>query len=275
MGIFPSRRGGKHAPLPAVCSRPFLRAGAGSAVSAGAAIGVMDVAARVGCNAAPLALILLYRAWVLADDTGPALALADGLAARGFRVTSIYVTSLKDIDVVASLRAFLRTQRPDIILNLTSFSARLDDGRSVLDDANVPVIQVALSGGRRDEWAASPRGLGPSDLAMNVVLPEFDGRIFAGAVSFKDEAPRSDALQFTRLVHRTEAAEPELCGRPGAGLDDPAAHAAWAAADCLRAVGLSRERRQGGLCGWARHPGQYYRDRPPPGAGGLRGCIAW
>ncbi|MGG2478459.1 cobaltochelatase subunit CobN, partial [Rhizobium sp. BR5] len=29
------------------------------------------------------------------------------------------------------------------------------------------------------------RGLNPSDLAMHVVLPELDGRILAGAISFK------------------------------------------------------------------------------------------
>ena len=37
---------------------------------------------------------------------------------------------------------------------------------------------------------------------MNVVLPEFDGRIIAGAISFKGETPRNAALEFTRLVHQ-------------------------------------------------------------------------
>ena len=171
-------------------------------------MGVLEAASYAGGSDGPAALILLYRAWVLADDIVPVLGLAKALAVRGFQVTSIYVTSLKDVNVVAPLQGFIRARGPDVIVNLTSFSARQDDGRSVLDEANVPVIQVALSGAQRDEWALSPRGLGPSDLAMNVVLPEFDGRIIAGAMSFKEAAPRSDALQFTRLVHRTE--EPNL-----------------------------------------------------------------
>jgi cobaltochelatase CobN len=168
-------------------------------------LGILASASHAGERDAPLALILLYRAWVLAEDIDPVRALAADLAARGFRVTSVYVTSLKDIAVIPALREFLRARRPDVILNLTSFSARLDDGGSVLDAANAPVLQIALSLMRRAEWAASARGMGPSDLAMNVVLPEFDGRIIAGAMSFKDAAPRSNALQFTRLVHQTEA----------------------------------------------------------------------
>ena len=41
---------------------------------------------------------------------------------------------------------------------------------------------------------------------MNVVLPELDGRIIAGAISFKGETRRYAALEFTRLVHQPDAA---------------------------------------------------------------------
>jgi cobaltochelatase CobN len=153
-------------------------------------------------GAGPLALIVFYRVWMLAADTEPVVALARALGSRGFRVAAVYVTSLKDAAAAGPLRAHLEAERPDIILNLTAFSARLDGGGSVLDQADVPVFQLALSGGSHQQWMASRRGLGPADLAMNVVLPEFDGRIIAGAISFKGEAHRNDALEFTRLVHQ-------------------------------------------------------------------------
>ena len=38
----------------------------------------------------------------------------------------------------------------------------------------------------RASWEASTRGLTPRDLAMHVVLPEVDGRIFANAIAFKE-----------------------------------------------------------------------------------------
>ena len=76
----------------------------------------------------------------------------------------------------------------------------------MLDQANAPVLQLPLSGGSHQQWMDSTRGLGPADLAMNVVLPELDGRIIAGAISFKGETPRYDALEFTRLVHQPDPA---------------------------------------------------------------------
>jgi cobaltochelatase CobN len=155
----------------------------------------------------PTALIVFYRAWMLAADTAPVAALADALAARGFHVTAVYVTSLKDPAAIVPLRDLIAAEKPDSILNLTAFSAGLDGGGSVLDLADAPVFQLVLSGGGRAQWADSQRGLGPADLAMNVVLPEFDGRVMAGAISFKGETARSDALEFSRLVH-----EPDMAG---------------------------------------------------------------
>jgi cobaltochelatase CobN len=166
------------------------------------AFGYFAPATRRGAADAPLALIVFYRTLMLAADTDPIVALAQELGLRGFRVAAVYVTSLKDEAAVAPLRAHLDAERPDVILNLTAFSARVDAGDAVLDLANAPVFQLALSGGSHRQWVASQRGLGPADLAMNVVLPEFDGRIIAGAISFKSETQRNAALQFTRLVHQ-------------------------------------------------------------------------
>ena len=153
---------------------------------------------------APRVVILLYRSVFLAADTAPVDALADALASRGFVVESMFVTSLKDraaVDVVANA---VQDFRPDIILNTTAFSARLDDGASVLDCADAPVFQVALATSTEEAWAASRRGLSAADLAMNVVLPEIDGRIVTRAISFKEARPRSEALEFSCLRHKPE-----------------------------------------------------------------------
>jgi cobaltochelatase CobN len=170
----------------------------------GDAWGIFAPGTRSAAADAPSALIVLYRSWVLAGDTEPVTAMADALAARGFRTTAVYVTSLKDAAAAGPLRAQLLADRPDVILNLTGFSARSDAAGSVLDEADAPVLQCALSGGTQQQWAASQRGLGPADLAMNVVLPELDGRIIAGAISFKGEVGRHEALEFTRLAHQPE-----------------------------------------------------------------------
>jgi cobaltochelatase CobN len=73
-----------------------------------------------------------------------------------------------------------------LIINATAFSARGDSGAgSPLDVVDAPVLQVALAGSTREMWTQSDRGLSPPDLAIHVVLPELDGRIFAGVASFK------------------------------------------------------------------------------------------
>ena len=57
----------------------------------------------------------------------------------------------------------------------------------LLEALDVPIIQGIVSTGTRQEWEESSLGLGPIDTAMNVALPEFDGRIIAVPVSFKEE----------------------------------------------------------------------------------------
>ena len=85
---------------------------------------------------------------------------------------------------------------------------------------------------RRAAWQESPRGLGPADLAMHVVLPELDGRILAGAIAFKDALPSDDALAFAALRQPARAGPRRDRGRPHCG-------AGAAAADAARASGAS------------------------------------
>jgi len=169
-----------------------------------AAAGRCEIACRSSLSGAPRALVLLYRSVFLAADRRAIDALAEALAARGFAVESMFVTSLKDPAAAEIVANVVGEYRPDIILNTTAFSARLDDGTSVLDSADAPVLQVALATASREAWCASRRGLSAADLAMNVVLPEIDGRIITRAISFKQASERSEALEFSCLRHEPE-----------------------------------------------------------------------
>ena len=158
-----------------------------------------EVEAKVGD--APRALILFYRSAYLSNDMAPLEALEKALAARGMATTSVYVASLKDPNVQKPLSDLLKRRRFDVVLNATAFSARVDDGGAALDAADAPVLQVVLAGSTLAEWRGATRGLGAADLAMNVVLPEIDGRIMTRAISFKEETRRSERLEFTRIAH--------------------------------------------------------------------------
>src|ERR1700730_5642693 len=147
------------------------------------------------------ALIVFYRSFMVAGDTAPVGALADALAARGLDVTAIFVTSLKDPDAVAWVRAELAREKPDVIVNTTGFSARLDTEGGVLDGACAPVLQAIFAGATEAQWQANARGLGAADLAMNVVLPEMDGRLITRAIACKAEARHRADLEFTPRIH--------------------------------------------------------------------------
>ena len=174
----------------------------------------------------PLAAIVFYRSHLLSEDTAPIKALTDALHARGLAAGAIYVGSLKSAETGSFVARTLAAWAPAVVLNATGFSARLPlllagEGRgeggvarlepeashsvdghpnpalsrqqervpeaSPLDSPNVPVLQLILAGTSRAAWSASTRGLTPADLAMQVVLPELDGRLLTTAISFKTD----------------------------------------------------------------------------------------
>lgn len=149
----------------------------------------------------PVALILFYRANLMAADTAPILALMRALERQGMMPLAVAVTSLKDPAACEALRPFIARSQPAIILNTTAFSALREDDTTILDAADVPVFQVVLAGTSREAWNNASRGLSPSDLAMNVVLPELDGRILTRAISFKSETQHHAGLEFAGLCH--------------------------------------------------------------------------
>jgi cobaltochelatase CobN len=153
----------------------------------------------------PVAAILFYRSMLLAADTAAIDALCEALAAGGVAPAPLVITSLKDAAAAEFLRAALARLRPAVILTTTAFAAGGDPGAPTpLDDAGVPVLQVVIATTKRAAWRESARGLGVSDLAMHVVLPELDGRVLAGAIAFKDALPLHDGLAFTALANRPE-----------------------------------------------------------------------
>ena len=144
--------------------------------------------------------ILLYRAHVLSANTAPIDALCHTLAQQGIATTCLYTYSLKDPELPAQLLEHFRDRSPiDVLINTTSFSlAKLDgDGANVAawQALDVPVIQAITSGISEDQWRDSPQGLSPRDIAMNVALPEVDGRLIGRAISFKSVQQRDDRLQ--------------------------------------------------------------------------------
>ncbi len=149
--------------------------------------------------------ISFYRSYLTAADTAPIDALIREFRSRGYTAVGLFAPSLKTPIARDFLPSALAQLDPVAIVNATAFSGRGADGVSPLDTQGCPVFQVALSTARKNEWAESERGLSPADLAMHVVLPEVDGRLFSGVVSFKAPEKQDPDLQYSRFSHRAHA----------------------------------------------------------------------
>jgi len=153
-------------------------------------------------DSAPVAAVVFYRAQMQAGDTAPVDALIDALLAAGLNPLPLFVASLKDTESAAIVHNSLSLAGADIILNMTSFAVsdagfeappQTDLKQPVMRSpgpfgaVDAPVLQVVLAANRHQDWAQSTAGLTARDLAMNVTLPELDGRILSRAIGFKSD----------------------------------------------------------------------------------------
>lgn len=148
----------------------------------------LDSLVRTWSPERPKAALVFYRALVAAGTTQAVDAHVAALVARGFDVAPIFVQSLKNGFAAALIAETFARIAPDVVLNATAFAVSNpgDDRRpSPLEACDAPVLQLVFAGLDRAAWEASARGLGVRDLAMNVALPELDGRLLAGATAFK------------------------------------------------------------------------------------------
>ena len=166
---------------------------------------------------APVALLLFYRAHLLAGNTAVFDVMLTALATAGLNAVALAVDSLKNPDSYKAVQALVAEHAVAIVLNATNFAIASIDGSDQGNETagkaatttlagDAPVLQLITAGGSQDQWLADPHGLAPRDLAMQVVLPEVDGRILTRAISFKGMAWRCERTELD--VVRYEA-EPE------------------------------------------------------------------
>lgn len=144
----------------------------------------------------PVVPVIFYRSVLLAADTAPIDALCAALEDRGLAAAPLVIPSFKDPAAAAFVGEALRRLRPAVVVTTTAFASG-----ELPDAGGAPVVQVVLATTREAAWKDSPRGLGASDLAMHVVLPELDGRVLGGVISFKAPAPTRPELAYTPLVN--------------------------------------------------------------------------
>ncbi len=166
----------------------------------------------------PAVGLLFYRAHWMSGNLQFVDELIRRLEAQQVNVLPVYSYSLKhdpeeDGQRSRALSGFMVSQegqpRVHCIINtmglamsdLSQEGPTIATGWSVdlLETLDLPIIQGIVSTGSRQEWEGNALGLGPIDTAMNIALPEFDGRIITVPVSFKEEETGSQSLAGARL----------------------------------------------------------------------------
>jgi cobaltochelatase CobN len=157
------------------------------------------IAAQASLDAAkegqPRVGIVFYRSHLAAGNTAFVDALARAVADAGGVPTCVWAQSLRpDADGRVALLEELEGNVDALIVTVlagggsTAADAEGPGGwrADALAALGVPVIQAVCVTRSRAAWEESPSGLSPMDVAMQVAIPEFDGRLLGGVVCFKE-----------------------------------------------------------------------------------------
>ncbi len=160
-------------------------------------------------SAPPAVAVVFYRAHELSGNTGFVDTLCQAIADQGATPLPVYCGSLRSAD--PGLLDLLRPAQAVITTVLAAGgSAGADttaDGdwdAGALATLGVPILQGLCLTSSRAEWQDAGGGLSPIDAAMQVAIPEFDGRLITVPFSFKEEGPDGIGVY---------VADPERAGR--------------------------------------------------------------
>ena len=142
----------------------------------------------------PTVAVVFYRAHELSGNIAFVDTLCAALAAAGATPRPVFCASLRSAD--SQLAELLSPADAVITTVLAAGGSAAADatGESdwdagVLASLDVPVLQGLCLTSSRAQWEASNAALAPIDAAMQVAIPEFDGRLITVPFSFKEEGP--------------------------------------------------------------------------------------
>jgi cobaltochelatase CobN len=155
-----------------------------------------------------------YRSHYLTGNTQFVDAFCDALRDAGAGVFAVWSYSLRrGPDGRVPALELLAGEVDALVVTMlaTGGSGAADewDARA-LAALDVPVIQAVCATTSRSAWEASPSGLTPVDAATQVAIPEFDGRLLGGVISFKE---RDSSMSTVGVAVPRYVADPERCAR--------------------------------------------------------------
>jgi cobaltochelatase CobN len=145
----------------------------------------------------PTVGVVFYRAHALSGNTAFIDTLCDALEAKGANALPVFCASLRGrqpelMELLSGTDALVATVLAAGGTTAADASAGGDDeawDAGALATLDVPVLQGLCLTTSRAVWDASDAALSPMDAAMQVAIPEFDGRLITVPFSFKETGP--------------------------------------------------------------------------------------
>jgi len=162
-------------------------------------------------NNSPVCVLLFYRSHLQSSNTEMFDQLICCIEQQGMKPLPIAISSLRDHESISLVNNLIEQTQAKIIINTTGFSCNRAASPDLSSQPsefvspfslNIPVLQLILSSSTLEDWHSYSQGLRNRDIAMQVVLPEMDGRIITRAVSFKAQAYYSERCQTSVIQYQ-------------------------------------------------------------------------
>lgn len=163
-------------------------------------------------DGAPKIAVLYYRAQQLAGNTAYVEALCRAIENAGGRPLPVFCASLRTaepelLELLGTADALITTVLAAGGATPAAVGAGGDDDSwnvAHLAALDIPILQGLCLTSSRSDWSDNDDGLSPLDVATQVAVPEFDGRIITVPFSFKE-------IDHEGLI--SYVADPERCAR--------------------------------------------------------------
>lgn len=149
--------------------------------------------------------ILFYRSHFLANDFEPIQETINAIEKSGSIALPIFCSMMKRSNdnvhpIIEILKGCHKENIADVVIDCLSYAtvdvsttgnvSRVNED-GLFTQLNCPVLHALYSSESQANWLDNPKGMNPRDMAMKVVMPEFDGKIIAHPIGFVEEVQKN------------------------------------------------------------------------------------
>ena len=145
--------------------------------------------------------IISYKSLFLANEIEVNEKLNLQLRRCGLSPKTLFISTLKDHIIQKKLIEIFKKEDIKLIITTTSFSSSqiknnelIENSTNIFTSLKIPILQLLSSNRSRKNWLNSSIGMNSSDLLMQIIIPEFDGRITTCPSAFKEIISKKNTL---------------------------------------------------------------------------------